>query len=94
MDAALHKRQVGDRLRLVIEAIGITQVEAAKVMGISAPKLGNWLRGDNYPSNLAMLRLKERYGVTLDYLISDSVVGMPSSLVDGLRAAAAASSGA
>ncbi|MGD0107771.1 MAG: helix-turn-helix transcriptional regulator [Rhodopila sp.] len=64
----LHKAQVGRRLRAAIEALGISQAEVAKVLGASSSKPGNWLRGDNYPSEWFVKQFCDRYGITTGWL--------------------------
>ena len=91
MDAAMHKIQVGNRLRLAIEALGKSQAEVARQLGISPTKLGNWIRGDNYPSNLMIVRLGERYSITADWLLRGVLAGMVSPLADDLWQSVSAS---
>lgn len=91
MDATMHKIEVGGRLRLAIEALGKSQAEVARAMGVSPTKLNNWLRGDNYPSNLVIVALCDRYNITADWLLRGAVSGMASPLADALWGAASAS---
>ena len=45
-----HITEVGRRLRQLIDALGITDTQAARDMGITPNHLGNWMRGDrSYP---------------------------------------------
>ncbi len=82
MDAPQHKAIVGANLRRAIEAIGITPAQAARVAGVSPSRLGNWMRGANYPDPLALLRLRARFGVTLDYIYAGDLAGLPRALAD------------
>jgi transcriptional regulator with XRE-family HTH domain len=92
MDAATHKVQVGQRLRLAIEALNLKQVEVAAAFTVSPPKLGNWLRGDDYPNEWFIFRFCERYSVTTDWLYRGRVsVGMAKPLADSLWEAEQAS---
>ena len=90
MDAARHKQLVGARLRQAIKAVDATQSEVARALGISPSKLGNWLRGDNYPDIMALVRLRNRYGITLDWVLAGAVAGLPKGVADCLPAAAKA----
>jgi transcriptional regulator with XRE-family HTH domain len=72
-----HVREVGRRLRLLIEAIGITQAEAARDMGVPPNHLGNWIRGDrSYPLEYSIYRFCRIRGVDTNWLY----LGDPSSL--------------
>jgi transcriptional regulator with XRE-family HTH domain len=81
---SLHKAQVGRRLRAAIETLGITQTEVAKALGVTPSKLGNWLRGDNYPTAWFVKRFCDRYGITTDWIYRGIVSGMSSHLADEL----------
>ena len=94
MDAASHKRFVGDNLRLAIEAQGLSQAAVARALGISAPKLGNWLRGANYPDEWVMVAFCDRYGVTMDWIYRRRLFGLPGEMQANLAAAAEALSAA
>ena len=91
MDASLHKVQVGDRLRTAIDSLGVSYAEFARSIGVEANKLGNWMRGDNYPPNLAIVAMGERWNVTADWLLRGVVSGMASPLADALWKSASAS---
>lgn len=92
MDASLHKVQVGDRLRVAIQALGISQAEFARSLSVEPNKLGNWLRGDNYPPNLVIVAMSERWTITADWLLRGVVSGMASPLADALWKSVSASS--
>lgn len=84
MSDASHKAQVGRRLRAAIEAVNITQSAVARGLGTTPSKLGNWLRGDNYPSAWFVTQFCERYGVTTDWIYRGVVAGMATGLADTL----------
>ena len=90
MDAAVHKVEVGNRLRLAIEALGKSQADVARSIGVSPNKLGNWIRGDNYPSNIYIVALGARFNITADWLLRGVVAGMASPLADELWKSASA----
>ena len=77
---SLHKAQVGRRLRAAIEALGITQTEVGRALGVAPSKLGNWLRGDNYPTPWFVKRFCDRYGMTTEWIYRGIVTGLPSEL--------------
>lgn len=80
----MHKALVGSRLRLAIEALGLKQNAVASFLEISPSKLGNWLRGDNYPEWVTLIRFCDRYGVTMDYLLRGQVWAVAGPLGDAL----------
>lgn len=48
---------------------GLTQPEAARVIGISTDTLGNWERGKTFPNVLQIRIIEEVYGVKYDDII-------------------------
>ena len=84
---AEHKEHVADNLRRIVAVIGGSQTAIATRLGVSKSRLGNWLRGDNYPDPYAMWLLCLHYGVTMEWIYRGETFGLPSVLADGLRAA-------
>lgn len=82
MSNAAHKVAVGRRLRIAIEALGLTQVKVGKELKVSPPKLGNWLRGDNYPDEWFVARFCDRYGITADWIYRGTVSGVSADVAD------------
>jgi transcriptional regulator with XRE-family HTH domain len=80
----LHKLEVGRRLRAAIEALGLTQAGVASTLNTAPSKLGNWLRGDNYPAAWFVKRFCDRYGITTDWIYRGIVSGIDSDLADKL----------
>lgn len=79
-----HQVQVGERLRMAIEAKGITQAAVCRALGVGTSKLGNWLRGDNYPDPYFIKQFCDRYGVSADWIYRGVVSGMPEDVADAL----------
>jgi transcriptional regulator with XRE-family HTH domain len=52
MPSTPHKIFVGKKLRLAIDALGLTQAEFFRRSKTAPNKLHNYLRGDNYPDLL------------------------------------------
>lgn len=68
--------ECGRRLRALIDALGMRQVEAAQIMGISKSHLGNFLRGD--PIRVyALYRLCKVKGVGMDWVFNGDPSGLP-----------------
>ena len=89
MDDARHKQQVGERLRIAREAIGLEQREMASQFGIDHTKLSHWERGKHYPAPAFIARLWERHRIPADWIYLGEVSGVPHRLADNLLAAAA-----
>ena len=51
------------------EIRGMTQAEAAKLIGISTDTLGNYERGKGYPDIPVLRKIEEIYGVKYSQLI-------------------------
>jgi transcriptional regulator with XRE-family HTH domain len=83
-DEVIYKVEIGRRLRVAIEAIGETQAEVARELGVSPTKLGNWLRGDHYPSHWFMKCFSDRYGVSTDWILRGIVSEGPSGLAKAI----------
>ena len=90
MSKSMHKAEVGRRLELAIEGLGLRPVDVAKTLGVSLSKIGNWFRGDNYPDPYLLTVFCDRCGVTTDFLYRGRIAGLPGDLADGLAAARAA----
>ena len=56
-------------LKMARELNGLTQIEAAKKIGISTDTLGNYERGKSYPDIPILRKIEEIYGVPYDRII-------------------------
>ena len=70
MAASKLLMDIGDRLRLCREEMGLTQKEAAKLLEISETFYGEIERGIRRLSIERMLLVRERMGMDLTYLLS------------------------
>lgn len=92
MDPATHKRDVGSRLRIAIQALGLSQAEVARQLDMSPSKLGNWLRGDDYPNEWKLYLFCTRHNVSADWIYRGQVAAaMAKPLADSLWEAGQAS---
>lgn len=73
-------RVIGRRLRATREALGLTQEQLAQSIGVQRTAYRNWEIGERMPDPLAMTRLAERYGATLDWIYRGVIAGMAHSL--------------
>ena len=64
------KQRIGRNLRITIAAVGLKPADAAREMDISPSKLGNWLRGDNYPDPLMVTRFCADHAAPLEMVYS------------------------
>lgn len=84
-----HQRVVGHRLRKLIDALGISYVEAGKDMDVSKSKLGNWMRGDNYPDPHAIYRFCRARRINsgvFDFIFLGDYSGLPQRIAEPLEA--------
>jgi transcriptional regulator with XRE-family HTH domain len=79
-----YRAEVGRRLRAAIEVLGISQTEVGNTLGVSPSKMGNWLRGDHYPSQWFVKQFCDRYGITTEWIYRGIVSGMSAPLADAL----------
>ena len=91
---------LNQRIRLLRQARGLSQVELAKRLGVTKQSVSNW-ENDNIQPSIEMLKqLAQVFSVSTDYLLglehtdaldisglSPEVAGHPRQLVDDLRAA-------
>lgn len=56
-------------LKTARELAGLTQAEAAQLIGISVDTLGNYERGKHYPGVPVLKRIEQVYNVRYDQLI-------------------------
>lgn len=95
MDASRHKQEVGQRLRLAREALGLTQQAFAEKLGErDKTKISHWERGKHYPDPLFIAALQRQFRISSDWLYSGDDALLPVGVADSLRAAEAASKGA
>jgi transcriptional regulator with XRE-family HTH domain len=58
----------GERLRKLIDMLGISQVEAGRLMGVSKHVIRNWLAGENPVQPYALYRLCRARGVDFNFV--------------------------
>lgn len=76
----------GLRLRKLIDVMGLTQVQAAAVMGVSKHVLRNWLAGENPIGAYSLHRLCLRYGVDFNYVYLGDPARLPHELAQKIAA--------
>lgn len=56
-------------LKMAREIRGLTQAEAAKLIGVSVDTLGNYERGRSYPDVPVLRKIEKVYGIPYNRLI-------------------------
>lgn len=79
-----HVHAVGARLRRLIRALGIKQVDAAGDMQVTKNKLNNWLRGRSYPLHYELYRFCRIRGVSADYVLLGDPSGLKGWVLEAL----------
>jgi hypothetical protein len=87
MPATPHKTFVGNNLRIAIDALGLSQAEFCRRTGIAPNKLSNYLRGDNYPDPMWLVRVCDEFGLTTDWFYRGARAGVAAGVAAYLRAA-------
>jgi transcriptional regulator with XRE-family HTH domain len=70
----------GRRLRQLIARLGMTQVEAARIMGISKNVLRNWLAGDHPIAPYPLYRLGKAKNIDFNYVFLGDWSRLPYDL--------------
>ncbi|MCB1884631.1 MAG: helix-turn-helix transcriptional regulator [Geminicoccaceae bacterium] len=68
---------VGERLAQARLALELTQEQLASSLNVGRSALANWERGITLADVAAMHRLKDRHGITLDYIYGNDPSGLP-----------------
>lgn len=77
---------VGERLRMVREAMGLASGIFASQAGICASAYSQYESGERRCSLDAGIRLCHRYGLTLDWIFMGDHTALPASLVEAMNA--------
>ena len=83
--------KLGQQIRALREAKGITQVELGKRLGISKQSVCNWENDNIQPSIEMLVRLAAFFSVSTDYLLGFErgehidVTGLPDEVVAHVR---------
>ncbi len=78
-------RKFGERIRTERLALKMTQETLAEKANISVSFLGQIERGERKPSLETVVSIANSLGITVDYLLSDSYLQAPKSLLDELN---------
>jgi transcriptional regulator with XRE-family HTH domain len=59
-----------ERLKWLIEELHLTKKDFSKSIGATSGNIGDWLAGRSNPGSLMLLRIYEKHGVNINWLIS------------------------
>lgn len=85
----------GENIRKVIERENMTVTDAAKIMGISQPRLAQWISGKNEPSQENIKKFCKLFHTTPNFLFGfeDEITESDRHLLQAFKAMATASTG-
>lgn len=72
--------EVGQRLSAARRALGLSARAVCEAINIRPNTYSQWENGKALIDPMAATRLKERYGISLDYLYAGDLSGLPLSL--------------
>ncbi len=78
-------RRLGERIREERGKLGLTQAQLAEAVDISDPYMGAIERGERSLTLDTLVRLVNRLGVTVDYLLTDSVTDSDANIMEQFK---------
>lgn len=78
-------KRLGKRIREERQRLGLTQAELAEDINISDTYMGAIERGERSLTLDTLVRLVNRLGVTVDYMLVDSVIDNNSNIVEQFK---------
>ncbi|MFR4988712.1 helix-turn-helix domain-containing protein [Anaerotruncus colihominis] len=78
-------KRLGERIREERLRLNLTQAQLAEAVDISNTYMGAIERGERSLTLDTLVRLVNRLGVTVDYLLSDSVSGTDSNIMEQFK---------
>ena len=78
-------KRLGERIREERLRLNLTQAQLAEAGDISTTYMGAIERGERSLTLDTLVRLVNRLGVTVDYLLSDSVSGTDSNIMEQFK---------
>lgn len=76
---------LGERIREERRKLGLTQAQLAEAVDISDTYMGSIERGERSLTLDTLVRLVNRLGVTVDYLLADSVPDNDSNIMEQFK---------
>lgn len=63
--------EIGSKLKNARNNIGLTQEQAAEVLGVSRQTISNWEKNKSYPDIISVIKMSDIYSVSLDHLLKE-----------------------
>lgn len=63
--------EIGSKLKNARNNIGLTQEQAAEVLGVSRQTISNWENNYSYPDIISVIKMSDIYSVSLDHLLKE-----------------------
>lgn len=60
---------IGNKIKNARKEKGLTQEQAAQILGVSRQTISNWETEKSYPDIINVIKMSEHYDVSLDYLL-------------------------
>ncbi|MBR4395042.1 MAG: helix-turn-helix transcriptional regulator [Eubacteriaceae bacterium] len=60
---------IGKKIQSARKEAGLTQEQAAELIGVSRQTISNWETENSYPSIISVIKMSDAYHVSLDYLL-------------------------
>ena len=78
-------KRLGERIREERRKLGFTQAQLAEAVDISDTYMGSIERGERSLTLDTLVRLVNRLGVTVDYLLADSVTDSDANIMNQFK---------
>ena len=63
--------EIGSKLKIARNEKGITQEQAAELLGVSRQTISNWENNKSYPDIASVIKMSDSYSVSLDHLLKE-----------------------
>ena len=73
--------EIGARLRAARVALGLSQAELARGIGVRPNTYNQWESGKRLVDPLVAADICDRFGITMDWIYRGSTLGLPQSLL-------------
>ncbi|WP_068001494.1 helix-turn-helix transcriptional regulator [Pseudovibrio axinellae] len=76
--------EIAIRLRAVETYVGMSQKEFSESAGVQQKSMSQWQSGDFRISIQGALKLRERYGISLDFIYCGNIDALPTKMANEL----------
>lgn len=78
-------KEIGERLRLTREALGLTQAEFARKSKVAASAYNQYEKGKMRPAVDQAIKIRDTYKLTLDWIYLGDNSGLTAALSDAIK---------